>query len=552
MKPATRILLPLAIAHALPVFAQETTGALPMSHRLPFTLPVPPTVVAVPFDAAGAAADDDARAAAGKLPLYARFVEAYADLAAQGAWTELPGGDRIWRLRITSPGALATELTFADAHIPNGAQLHVLSDDGEERHGGYTAAHVQPDGSLSTDMIRGAACTVEYHEPAAVRGEGRLRMERLLHAYRFADQLSGACNVDVNCSEGAAWQDQRDAVVRVRIVIPSGAGFCTGTLVNNTALDCKGYVLTAFHCTEDSQEANYPSYQFRFNYQRTACGTGSATGNGLTGCLRRAGSQDQGGVFGSDFTLLELTAAIPAGYNPYWAGWDIGTSAPLSGVCIHHPDADVKKISTFTSAASNATWAGNTNGSHWMVNWVATGNGHGVTEVGSSGSPLFNAAKRVVGTLTGGSSCCTTNGCGAGTSITAPDFFGKMSYHFGSANPNPASERLSAWLSPVGSPTFLDGSRNPCAGIGIAEQQLAPLGIAPNPSPGRFTLQLPLGWRPGMMLRVMDSSGRVLRAATVMAERMELDASDWPAGLYQAVFEEEGRSVAAGRLVVAR
>ena len=35
-----------------------------------------------------------------------------------------------------------------------------------------------------------------------------------------------------------------------------------------------------------------------------------------------------------------------------------------------------------------------------------TANGHAVTEGGSSGSPLFNQNKQIVGTLSGGSSSC--------------------------------------------------------------------------------------------------------------------------------------------------
>lgn len=535
-----------------PATAQETTGAQPLSIRLQLPAAGVPTLEASAFDRAAADAEDASRAEDGKLPLYARFVAVHADPATNGLWTELPNGDRIWRVLLHSDGALATELFFTEAHLPPGSQLHVHSPDGSEMHGGYTDAHVQADGSLSTEMIMGEVCMVEYHEPAAVRGEGSFRMERLLHAYRFLDALSGACQVDVICPEGAAWQDQRDAVMRIRVVIPSGAGFCTGTLVNNTARDCKGYILTAFHCTEESVEANYASYLFRFNYQRTGCGTGNTTSNSLTGCARRAGSQDQGGALGSDFTLLELTPAIPAAFNPYWAGWDIGTSTPLNGVCIHHPDADVKKISTYTAAASNATWGGVANSSHWMVTWSATASGHGVTEVGSSGSPLFNTNKRVVGTLTGGSSCCTTNGCGSGTSLTAPDFYGKMSFHFGNGNPNPANERLSAWLSPVGAPAFLEGSRNPCVDIGVMEHELPRLSLAPNPATNTVDVSLAIPMRGKTRLQCADLTGRIVSEHAFQGSTMVIDVAGLPVGTYMVKLVSADQQVAASRLVVAR
>ncbi|HOU98416.1 MAG TPA: hypothetical protein PLP65_06180 [Bacteroidales bacterium] len=56
----------------------------------------------------------------------------------------------------------------------------------------------------------------------------------------------------------------------------------------------------------------------------------------------------------------------------------------------------------------------------WNVLYVATANGHGVVEGGSSGSPLFNQAKRVVGQLSGGNSACTN--------LSGSNLYGKFWY----------------------------------------------------------------------------------------------------------------------------
>ena len=50
--------------------------------------------------------------------------------------------------------------------------------------------------------------------------------------------------------------------------------------------------------------------------------------------------------------------------------------------------------------------------------WDATTNGHGVTEGGSSGSPIFNQNGRIVGQLSGGSSF--------GNNTSASDLYGKV------------------------------------------------------------------------------------------------------------------------------
>ena len=43
--------------------------------------------------------------------------------------------------------------------------------------------------------------------------------------------------------------------------------------------------------------------------------------------------------------LLELDKEVPVEAEPYYAGWNISTEPPSSAVCIHHPNADEKRIS---------------------------------------------------------------------------------------------------------------------------------------------------------------------------------------------------------------
>jgi V8-like Glu-specific endopeptidase len=528
------------LGSAVALMAQETTGSVPMSMRLGLDLHAIPTLSAAPFDATGAALDDAKRAAEGRLPLYGRYVAGEAAMNTHGQWMDLADGSRLWRLRVHSAGAKAMELLFDATYLPPDAQVHIYSEDGTQVHGGYTAAHVQDDGYFSTDMVFGESTIVEYHEPAQVRGEGALHLARIVHAYRMVDALTGACEVDVNCSEGADWTNQRDAVMRIRVVGTTGTGFCSGTLVNNTNLDCKPYILTANHCTEDSDASHWSQYIFRFRYQRTSCNSGSATGLNMTGCQYRASSMDSGGNSGSDYTLLELNAAIPPGYTPYWAGWDASGATSTGGVCIHHPDSDVKKISTFTGTTSSTSW-GTASGSHWRVVWSATANGYGVTEGGSSGSPIFNSAKRIVGTLTGGGSCCTANGCGTGTSPTSPDYFGKMSFHFGSSNPNTAAERLRNWLAPGSTANTLDGSANPCAVTGMGEQSdVVLLEVFPNPAQGAFTVRLPEALRVADRVEVRDVTGRLVHAQRISGLSVQIDAGPWSPGGYMVSVMQDG------------
>jgi hypothetical protein len=119
--------------------------------------------------------------------------------------------------------------------------------------------------------------------------------------------------------------------------------------------------------------------------------------------------------------LVELNGTLPTTVNARMNGWSIETTPAVPGVGIHHPAGDIKKISTYNTV-STTTWPGGASGAHWQVVWVANANGHGVTEGGSSGSPLFDANGRIIGTLTGGGSYCTAT--------SSPDQYGKMTYHW--------------------------------------------------------------------------------------------------------------------------
>jgi hypothetical protein len=434
-----------------------------------------PEVQALPFDGNAALLDDARRDSEGRLRLHARFVACVVDPVTGGAWYTAPNGDRRWRVALRSPGALAVEVFIEGVDIPDGAAFLVHDGAGGTLQGGYTSAHAARSGTITSLPVEGERLVLEYFEPAGAPFHGGFRVGRLLHTYRAPREgRTGACMVDVACSEGSDWTAQRDAVVRIRVVVPGGAGFCTGTLMNNTALDCRPLVLTAFHCGEDSEAANFGSYQFLFNYQR-GCGTGTASAEQvMTGCVRLADSNDSGpqggGTYGSDFLLLELNNVVPSSFNAYYAGWESTVFPPANAVSIHHPSAGPKCISTYTAPATEASWAGFTSGSHWRVNWVPTANGHGVMEQGSSGAPLFNASKRVVGTLTGGNSCCTTNACGPQSGLNEPDLFGRMIHHW-IENPNPPEEKLYLFLSPTGNFSQQNGSYTPCGGIGISEQE---------------------------------------------------------------------------------
>jgi hypothetical protein len=161
-----------------PALAQLSTGGRPPSESFAF-LPSAPTLMLTPVDADALLRADAARPRGGPL----RFgVEQALDLDTDdvGAWYVLPGGARLWRLRIATPGAVSLSVVFSRFRLPEGAELFVHDDSGEHVLGAYTAQNNKESGRFAFEPLPAQALTLEYREPAGAAFEGELRIERIV------------------------------------------------------------------------------------------------------------------------------------------------------------------------------------------------------------------------------------------------------------------------------------------------------------------------------------------------------------------------------------
>ncbi|MBL4650653.1 MAG: hypothetical protein JKY03_13060, partial [Aureispira sp.] len=470
------LLATLLFICSITAFAQINDGTMPKSFVPAFYLNQNIPLITTPaLDMAVINQENRARDAKGILMFNTKIQPTSIELGVQGVWDKYPNGDQIWRTRIQAKDAKGLVLYFSNFRIPTGAKLYVYSLDKKEVLGGFTSENNQMSGQFALGPIYSDDIIVEYFEPAGVAGQGQFTINGIGNMYRFAKTTdnfgdSDPCEVNVNCSpEGTGKTQQRDAVARILVRVGSSAGWCSGAMVNNALQNCDRYFLTALHCALGTQgvnssianSADFGQWIFYFNYQATACSSPSTQGTlgnqSLTGCTMRAHSNDGGGSSGSDFLLLEISNTIPSSYNVFFAGWNAATAATTGGYGIHHPAGDIKKVSAFSATTSTTGWNGSGLSSHWGLSWIATTNGHGVTEGGSSGSPLFNNSGRIIGTLTGGGSFCT--------SPTNPDAYGKMSYHW-TSNGAASNRQLKAWLDPSNSGlTTLTGTYFPCTAV---------------------------------------------------------------------------------------
>ena len=365
------------------------------------------------------------------------------NISNSGTWINLPNGDRIWQLVVVCKNALTINLTFSQTVIPTGNELYVYNPSKDFILGKFTASHLY-NGELGTELVPGEITIVEYFVPKG-SSIGNVNICTVTHGYRTPNEFllkafggSGACNVNVNCPEGAAWTQQRNSVV---MLVSGSNGFCTGALINNTLNDGKPYVLTANHCY-----SNPATWIFRFKWESTSCTNPSTspTFQSLSGAVLRAKGTP------SDFCLVEITGGlvngtVPAAYTPYFSGWDNTETISPSAVCIHHPSGDIKKIAIENNALISTSFGGSPSNSHWgVLSWDL-----GVTEPGSSGSPLFNQNRRIIGQLHGGASAC-------GASVLS-DEYGKVSVSWNPAG-STSSGQLKYWLDPNNTnASFVDG-----------------------------------------------------------------------------------------------
>lgn len=488
-----------ALCAVLSTEAQISFGGQPLGLA---RVQLPEALVAVmpQVDAAALMAEDEARIQAGIKGPYRFGFNHTTDLSLEnsGIWTELANGDRIWRIAIECPAAYSINFEFHEYVVPAGAEVFAYNEVGEVL-GAFTAESNPGRTELGVTQLAGDRITIEYVEPAAVRGQGRLRIGQVTHAYRDIMGLtkglgdSGSCNNNVICPVGDPWRAQIRSVAMITV---GGSGLCTGQLINNCNNDGIPYFLTANHCLGGSN-----TWVFRFNWNSPSCAQNQ---NGPTN-QTVSGSQLLANSGGSDVALLRLNTTPPANYNVFYTGWDKSGTAPTASTAIHHPSGDVKKISFDNNAAVSGTMSG---AQCWRIlNWE-----DGTTEGGSSGSGLWNQNGLLIGQLFGGQASCSNN---------VNDYYGKFSVSY---------PLLEQWLGSCGN--TLQGYPQ-VVGIEEASNQ-GRIQLFPNPTNGTFTVELPATMAKGGRILVHDALGQLVVEQNLAAgmERSVFDLSGRSEGLY--------------------
>ena len=391
-----------------------------------------------------------------KAWVYAAGIDVSIEPHTSGQWDTIPEKGYVWRIGIHAENALSLNLFIENYKMQPGMTLHVYDQSKVNFAGPFDDQNNANGGVLPVQSLPGDRIIVEWNIPLDPQSPSTSALPfSILHSpfsiknvgYGFRDMtatgmvsLASAanCNVDVNCKTGNHWQREKRSVVRMETITRTANGtrtqYCTGTLVNQAVSpgEQKPYILTANHCISTNDMARNTT--FVFEYEKAYCdGTNPSVPAGISGSNLVAYK------WSLDFALLELSRSIPITHRPYYAGWNTSSTAPQGAIGIHHPQGDTKKIAVATSSLGTGTFTDEyeklycDNNAHWIVRrW-----NEGVTEPGSSGSPIFDAEHKIVGLLSGGAATCNN---------PVNDYYSKFSEQW---NKYPEKgESLKLWLDP--------------------------------------------------------------------------------------------------------
>jgi V8-like Glu-specific endopeptidase len=325
---------------------------------------------------------------------------------ANSGWQTDAQGNHYLRQRITVTDTKAIRIYLENIKLPAGAyfMVYATQNPGECR-GPYDAMLLQGRDKFWTESIFASDVTLAAVVPfSADPTTLSFAVNEIVDIFALpllSTFKAGDCNKDVTCYRD--WQSQAAGVAGIGTINETGALWCTGALLNDSGEPRGNYFITAYHCVGNQKEADTSEYYWF--YQTSTCNDAPPspsevprTGGGAT--FLAGMSKDAG----NDFSFIQLNQAVPT--TVQYAGWTSDIMAQGDAVTgIHHPDGSYKRISFGMLRDYNDIF--------WAVQWQ-----QGVTEKGSSGSPLFNARQQFVGQLQGGDSSCDN--------LTGIDWYGRF------------------------------------------------------------------------------------------------------------------------------
>lgn len=543
------ILAAIALISAISSQAQVSKGGLPLSATKEIPYENIPVVVCTNPDWAAQLRREQENTKVIRPVTVALFSKADFGFPQSGQFVHLDNGEKVWRGKISVPGAPAIGLLYDQFKLPKGVKLFLSNDNHQQVIGAFDADNNDASATFVNDAIQGSIVHVELNiAPQVNMNEIKLHINNAAVFHRAIEHLkvysgvntlfanlydsslngsSSKCMINAICPQGANYSNSRKASVQILFIKGAAFDACSGTLMNatgNTPANCKAYLLTATHCdlsnATSSDSFNQSIVRFNFEHSTCAGSTNPPTAQSMTGLnfASRADYPTDGLPPGADFMLFSLRAPIPANYGAVLSGWNKSatTTTPLTEpkkfIGFHHPIGDVKKLSYSYQMGSSSDPL------YWFLNLE-----NSYSSPGSSGSGLFDADGYLIGDLSAGGGSgpdsCNTSVNGyptiTGTAISYSKFSAGWDY---TLDGNAANRKLKPWLDPAGTNvTTLAPLTGTCSAITPSsvlkadDDLAAALSFFPNPAKdGTLSIQYNLKSGQNLSLLIMDVTGKTV------------------------------------------
>lgn len=320
-------------------------------------------------------------------------------------WRETAGGFAA-RFSVRSEGAVRLRVGLVVPSSAEGMEIRVAvpgEAQAEVLGARWIAETYGPHpGLVWTPATAGDTQAIELFVPGTRRPGGDTGLVHdvsHLHADPFAppggakDAKLLDCHLNYSCSNDTTLRTAGTAVARMVYTSGGSTFVCSGSLLNDAG-GLGTYFATAYHCIANQAEAS--SLQFGWFYERL-CNLST---------INSAFTTTQGSVLvrtsrENDFTLLRVTGGIPGGTGRLgWSSSALAAGSSFFG--IHHPAGEWKAFALGSATGRTTSSALLPSGDVLTVTGLGVRYTDGLTEGGSSGSPLLTGNGVLRGTLSMG------------------------------------------------------------------------------------------------------------------------------------------------------
>jgi lysyl endopeptidase len=294
-----------------------------------------------------------------------------------------------YALKIEAEDALSVSIQFKESSLSLNSVLTIYTE--FEITDSIVDKTLNNSTTWKTKAYHGNQLTLLLKVPIGEIQGNKLKVGLVSFGYRSVNSAffgspgaSSSCHKNAICPEGGLYAQNRNSIALVEV----DEGTYTGALIMNTCNTNTPYFLTAKHNLTGGGDPG--SAVFIFKYLSAQCNTNT----GFSAEIQFNGADVKASYDPSDFALFQLRQTPSANLGLSFSGWDRNFANGFSYASLHHPKGDLMKLSIDYNSLGLSSWGGTD--THLVAEF-----GYGAIEPGSSGGPLFNSSRRIVGQLHG-------------------------------------------------------------------------------------------------------------------------------------------------------